>query len=230
MSIERLTLITETGTRIPCLFNPEKYTVSKTAQYAEIAIPGLDSPIVQYVRGQAEKVAMDLFFDTTDKGLVENVTDVRDLTNKVFGLLRVNGNTHAPLRVKLEWGTDKRILCFGTRSSPWCVLESVSQEFTLFSPGGIPLRAKLSVSFKEAWTVEQQLQETGRHSSDRTKVRSVQSGQTLSHIAWEEYADPGAWRVIADANALDDPSDLTPGRLLTIPRNESSARAGGSRV
>ena len=36
------------------MFNPERYTVNKGVQIAEIGIPGLDSPILQFVRGQNE--------------------------------------------------------------------------------------------------------------------------------------------------------------------------------
>jgi nucleoid-associated protein YgaU len=82
----------------------------------------------------------------------------------------------------------------------------------------VPLRAKLNVTFREAWTVEEQLQETPRHSGDRTKVRTVTRGQTLSHVAWEEYGDPGAWRPIAEENRLDNPRRLAPGMPLRIPR------------
>src|SRR5215471_12022141 len=110
MGYEQLTIIPERGERIKCQFNPERYTVSKSVHFADIQIPGLDSPVVQFVRGQSEKVTMDLFFDTTDKGMVDSVTDVRDQTNKVFRLLRVNGDTHAPSRVKLEWGPDKSVI------------------------------------------------------------------------------------------------------------------------
>ena len=53
------------------------------------------------------------------------------------------------------------------------MLESISEEFNLFSPDGIPLRAKLAVTFREAWTIDEQLQVTPRHSSDRTKLRRV---------------------------------------------------------
>ena len=36
-------------------FNPTELAFSKAAQLAEIAIPGLDAPIQQFVRGQARK-------------------------------------------------------------------------------------------------------------------------------------------------------------------------------
>jgi hypothetical protein len=170
MGLERLTITPEKGSSIPAKFNPEKYTVSGGVQYAEIAIPGLDSPVVQFVRGQSEKVTLELFFDTTEQGTVDNVTDVRTLTSKVYDLMRVRGDTHAPERLIVAWGEAGRLFNFGRKKSPWCVIESISQEFTLFSPSGIPLRAKLNLSLRDAWTIEEQLQETPRHSSDRTKL------------------------------------------------------------
>ena len=167
MALEKLTIIPERGEPIKALFNPERYTVNKSVQFAEIAIPGLDSPVVQFVRGQSEKITMELFFDTTEFGMVENVRDVRKLTGNVYQLLKINRETHAPPRCILLWGEAGKLFSFGTSVLPWCVLESVNGEFTLFSPSGVPLRAKLNVSFREAWTIEEQLRETPRQSSDR---------------------------------------------------------------
>jgi nucleoid-associated protein YgaU len=214
---ERLNIVPERGAPIRAKFNPERYTVSKSVQLAEIGIPGLDAPVVQYVRGQNEKISMELFFDTTDDGMVGDVTDVRDQTTAVYKLLKVDGELHAPPRVLLEWGDAGQLTSHGTSIPPWLVLESISEEFSLFSPEGVPLRAKLTVSFREAWTIEEQLQVTPRHSSDRTKLRAVQRGETLSQIAYEEYQDATAWRVIADANGLANPRLLQPGAVLVIP-------------
>jgi len=204
---------------IQASFNPERYTVTKGVQFAEIGIPGLDAPVLQFVRGQNEKISMELFFDTTDKGMIDPVTDVRTASGQVYQLLKVNGNTHAPPRVTLNWGNDYQLTSYGAGVRPWLVLESVSEEFSLFSPNGIPLRAKLNVTFREAWTIEEQLLATPRHSSDRTSVRQVQRGQTLAYIAYLEYGDPAQWRLIADANNLENPRVLTPGTTLTIPAN-----------
>ena len=59
---------------IPVTFNPTEYTLNKGVQVAEIAIPGLDSPILQFVRGQSETLTLDLFFDSTDSGMDESAT------------------------------------------------------------------------------------------------------------------------------------------------------------
>jgi hypothetical protein len=222
MPLEKLTILPENNGPIQALFNPERYTVSKSVQLAELNIPGLDAPVVQYVRGQNEKISMELFFDTTDFGMVDPVTDVRSLTAQVYQLLKVDGNLHAPPRVQLAWGAGGQLTSYGASISPWLILESVSEEFSLFSPGGVPLRAKLSVSFREAWTISQQLQVTPRHSSNRTTLHRVVRGETLCQIAYEQYSDPTQWRLIADANALGNPRLLTPGDVLVIPPNPSS--------
>ena len=67
-------------TRFEAAYNPTEYTFSKTAQFAEHPIPGLDSPVLQFVRGQAETVSLDLFFDTSDDGMGRNATPVTKQT------------------------------------------------------------------------------------------------------------------------------------------------------
>jgi hypothetical protein len=224
MPLQKLTISYEDSSgffpdsnQIEVQFNPEKYSLTKGVQLAEIDIPGLDSPVLQFIRGQNEKITLELFFDTTDLGMVDNVEDVRNQTVQIYDLLKIDSETHAPPRCMLSWGDGGQLFSFGSSLSPRCVVESVSEEFNLFSPSGIPLRAKLTVTFREYKTIEEQLAEIPKHSPDRTKVRTVQRGETLSYIAWKVYGDPEKWRPIADANNLDNPRLLAPGTKLLIP-------------
>lgn len=191
-------------------FNPTEYTLNKGAQIAEIAIPGLDSPILQFIRGQNEKLTLDLFFDTTEDGLDEGATDVRDRTDSIYQLVKIQPRTHAPPRIMFFWGEG---LSFSA------IVESVQQKFTLFNPLGIPLRATLSVSFREYKTLEEQITELNPQSADHTKRRVVKRGETLSKIAADEYRDPREWRRIADENPqlTLNPRKLVPGTVLEIP-------------
>jgi len=219
MPLAKLTLTPEVGAEIKAMYNPEKYSVTKSVQYAEVAIPGLDSPVIQFVRGQNEKLMFELFFDTTDQGMIDPVTDVRDETEKVYRLLKVDSETHAPPRVLIDWGDGGQVTSYDASIPPWLVLESVTQEFLLFSPSGVPLRARLNTTFREAWTIEEQLSLVRPHSSDRTKLRRSIRGETLSHIAKREYNDPGEWRPIAEENNLVNPRLLAPGTDLVIPKH-----------
>lgn len=192
-------------------FNPTEYTLAKSAQIAEIGIPGLDSPVLQFIRGQNEKLTLELFFDTTSSGMGEGggTVDVRTLTRSIYQLVKVQPKTHAPPRLMFTWGS----LSFSA------IAESVTQKFTLFNPAGIPLRATLSVTFREYIKLQDQLRDLNLQSPDHTKRRVVRQGDTLSLIAGEEYRDPHLWRLIADNNrdVLSSVRRLTPGTVLLIP-------------
>src|SRR5436853_3163735 len=83
---------------IKFLFNPNQYGLDKGNQIAEIGIPGLGSPILQYVRGNARTLTMELFFDT-----YEQQSDVRQYTDKVYGLLGIRSSTHVPPICTFTW-------------------------------------------------------------------------------------------------------------------------------
>lgn len=85
-------------------FNPAELSFNKTAQLAEIAIPGLDSPVLQFIRGGNETVTLELFFDTTDSGMGDGARSVTEQTDKFYRLVKQDSKTHAPPRVRFSWG------------------------------------------------------------------------------------------------------------------------------
>lgn len=184
------------------LFNPTDYTIAKGNQIAEAAIPGLEAPILQYVHGNTRTLTMDLYFDTYEEG-----TDVRDATDNVYDLLLIDPDTHAPPICDIAWGS----LTFRG------VVDTVSGKFTLFLADGTPVRATLSVTFKEFIDIDALVQVQPTESADHRKTRVVRSGDRIDNIANEEYGDPSQWRPIAEANDMDDPNDLQPGHVLVIP-------------
>jgi len=63
MTFQRLTPRKETvGDPVEAQFNPTEYSFSKGAHFAEQAIPGLDNPVLQFVRGESETLSLQLFF------------------------------------------------------------------------------------------------------------------------------------------------------------------------
>ncbi len=212
------------ATRFEASFNPTEYTLSKNAQFAEHAIPGLDSPVLQFVRGQAATLSLDLFFDSSDDGMGVSATPVTRKTDEFHRLVKMSGKTHAPPICLFTWG----IGGFPGSRLPgdWesqrrngftCVVESLRQRFTLFSTQGMPLRAVLTVSLKEYKSVQRQLAELNLQSADQTHAHTLRQGETLNDVATAAYGDPGAWRPIAVANAIADPLALAPGSILTVP-------------
>lgn len=206
---------------VPCMFNPEQFTVEKSNQFAEVNIPGLSAPVYQFVRGNARSVSMDLFFDTYEQG-----TDVRVYTDRITGwdsgsmfskipgiakgLMDIDSELHAPPICLFVWGT----FIFQ------CIIDQVSKKFTMFLPEGIPVRATLTVTLKEYREVSVQVMELDLHSADLTKSWVVKQGDSLWSIAYKEYGDAADWRLIAEANRIENPRELEPGRELVIPVKE----------
>jgi hypothetical protein len=186
------------------IFNPAEYSLEKANQFASTPLPGLSNPILSFVNGDADTLTMELFFDTfTNKG----GADVRGETNKIARLLEIDPELHAPPPVRFVWGP----LSFRA------VIERLGQRFTMFREDGVPVRATLNVSFKEYKTIEEQLSEKPTQSSDWTKRRILAEGDRLDLIAAIEFGDAAEWRTIADANSLDNPRLLQPGREIRLP-------------
>ncbi len=51
-------------------------------------------------------------------------------------------------------------------------------------------------------------------------MHRVVAGDSLQSLAWREYGNATAWRAIAEANGIDDPSRLPAGTELVLPAAE----------
>jgi nucleoid-associated protein YgaU len=206
-------------------YNPTELSWDKSAQIAEISIPGLDAPLQQFVRGQAEKLSLELFFDTTDQGMGKGAVSVTTMTDRIYQLIKIEPTRHAPPVCTFIWNDQfpgsslEGNAATGNqrRNGFRCIVESVKQKFTVFSPEGIPLRAVLTVGLREYKTLDEQLAQLNLTSPDRTHSHVTQNGETLSRIAAQYYRNAGDWRLIADANGIEDPRRLLPGVFLQIP-------------
>lgn len=194
--------IEHTGQQFDVMFNPEEYSLNKDNNYASQAIPGLSSPILQFVHGNLRTLEMELFFDTTDVR-----TDVRNETQKVVDLLKIDSQLHAPPVVRVAWGSLQLR----------CVLARANQKFIKFLEDGRPTRARVTVSFSEFIDPEREAKEVNRQTADFSKAYTVQAGDTLTAIAFRFYEDPALWRPIAVANHIDDPRAIAPGQALHVP-------------
>jgi nucleoid-associated protein YgaU len=76
------------------------------------------------------------------------------------------------------------------------------------------MRAILDVTFTEFLDRD----DDERLTDPETTTRVVRRGDTLAGIAAEVYRDPTKWRVIADANAIENPFALPAGSKLTVPK------------
>ena len=204
----------DTGQSYPVLFNPEEYTVNRDNNFAQVAVPGLQAPLLQFIHGNMQTLEMELLVDSYESHSVNGKainaanSDVRLLTSQITSLLDINADTHAPPVLLFTWGS----LSFT------CVLAKAAQRFIMFRPDGVPVRARLTVAFHEFTNADLEPKEVKRETGDFTKTYTVAQGDTLSGIAANLYQDPTSWRPIAIANQIDNPRQLTTGQQLTIPR------------
>jgi hypothetical protein len=194
---------------IEAQYNPAELTLDKAAQIGEQAIPGLDSPLLQFVRGQTQKLTVEL---TLDQASASGGPSVQARMGSLHQLAKVQPRTHAAPRVLVTWG--------GGVSFKG-VAESVQRKLTLFDRDGTPLRAVVTVTFREYRTLQEQLQELNLQSTDQTKLTVLRAGDRLDVLAAREYGDPEAWRALARWNGIEDPRDAGPGTALELPPRDA---------
>lgn len=194
--------VESTQETIEVLFNPNEYSISAENKYALHSMPGLSASVPQFISGDSDTLDMELFFDTYEKQ-----TDVRTYTKKIAALLDVDSDKHTPPVCRFIWGD---VVFRG-------VMEKITQRYTMFLDSGVPVRAILNVKMRAWQTVQEQLQEIPRQSSDRTKQRVLKQGEQLWMLAAREYEDPGKWREIARANGIANPRLVKTGSRLVIP-------------
>jgi nucleoid-associated protein YgaU len=205
------------GDVITVLFNPTEYSLERANSYKSAAVPGLGSPLLQFVNGECDQLGMELFLDdyTDPDGPTSAQQAEKDPLMKRWralgGLLEIDRDLHAPPPVRFNWGPIEFK----------AVIEKLGRKVTMFHPDGTPARATVSVAFKEYRTLREQLEEPRRESADKTKRRVVVGDDALWRIAAREYGDPNEWVRVAVANDLDDPREIAPGDWLELPPIEN---------
>lgn len=202
---------------IAVLFNPTEYSFDRTNSYKATPVPGLGSPLLQFVNGEADQLSMELFLDdyTDPKGPTSLLQLEKDplitRLNALSKLLEIDRDLHAPPPVRFNWGPMEFV----------AVIEKLGRKVTMFHPDGTPARVTLSVTFREYRTLRTQLEDPRRQSADRTERRVVVGREALWFIAAREYDDAIEWVRIAKENDLDDPREIAPGDWLILPPIEN---------
>ena len=137
----------QAGRRIAFKFILRSYKLSEQNIYAEQSIPGLPGAPLQFLSGKPKLLSVAMYFDARNEN-----RDVRELTNDVARLLKVDRATHAPPVLRFEW----------KGLSLQCVLEGATEEIISLFPDGRPARAKMHATFKEMRTLAELQEELAR--------------------------------------------------------------------
>jgi hypothetical protein len=208
-----------TDSAVPVQFNPTSLKLQMSNSTDGAGTRGRQ--VQQYNGSASTSLSVQLEFDTADEGTTAEPVDVRSLTSAVtrFILPGGTGSKQAPPRVQFRWGT---IIVGG-------VMTSMSEELTLFSGLGVPLRSAVSIDIRQQDRKFEALESgpganpdtgappagepgtasttAGNNRSDRTA--EALDGESAADFLARNGADPSAWRAIA--GLLDDPLSLPAG-------------------
>jgi len=190
-------------------FNPKEVTIAKTVKWDSKASTGAKQAAPPEFKGpEPGKLTLEMFFDATAK----HDGSVVEAVEKLFSCCVATEKTHAndkpmPPLVVFKWGAITSFPAYVT---------SVSAKYTLFSAGGVPIRAICTVSLQEMPGEKGKQNPTSGSLAVRS-IHRVVVGDTLASVAYGEYGDPTLWRQLAYFNRIDDPARIPPGSVLMLP-------------
>jgi hypothetical protein len=105
-------------------------------------------------------------------------------------------------------------------------LESVTIHYERFDSYGVPILASVNLSMMDYTETLPLTNPTSGGLPGRTK-HVVTAGEGVVGIAQRSYGSPNAWRALAEANGLDDPLRVKPGKVLYLPGSGELADGAG---
>lgn len=203
--------------RLKAQFNPATFSISRQVNWSPVQgvqAQQIDAPDLQFQGGGARVLSMELLFDATELSIEGHlprlIRDVREKTNPLTALARIDNGQKTPPVLEIAWGDS------GPEGSdlPFQgVITSLTQTFTLFDPDGTPLRAVIALALLE----RRQSAAEKRSSKLNAVLRIRRAADRLEGLAGQHLSDPSQWRSIAKVNNIEDPRKVPVGVLLTIP-------------
>ncbi len=203
------------GKRIEFQFNPKEYTVSKKAKWEQKPSKGKKSPTPQFTGAEPASTSLELLLDGFER-MDGGQPSISQQVDALFKLVAptgpsVRGQKPVPNWVLFGWGE---------RAGDPYIVESVQVKYTMFQSNGTPVRAVCTIALKEA-PIEADKQNPTSGGTTSLRSHLVVAGDSLASVSYGEYGDAGMWRLIAQANGIDNPIRLIPGNRLLIPQIDS---------
>lgn len=186
--------------------NPDSLKHSQKINYVEDKREGISAPDRKFNAYENSTLAFETLFDGT--GLIDlkekSVSGAIDYLENVVGY---NGNSHEPHYLHIIWGS----FSFKGR------LSSFSYNYTLFTPGGSPLRAKVSMSITGSMDKTTEAKQANRMSPDMTHVITLKAGENIAWWCNSIYGDASYCMDVARYNRLTGFRNVPPGVQLVFP-------------
>ena len=212
-------LAIEGGETIQALFNPTEFTITKGNDWKFDPIKGKSLPAGKFGGGKPREMQVNLLLD---QSLPNGGLSVKQITDKLFKMMEVPAGVAAgaanacPPLVMFQWG---EMIPFKA------AVTSLTVAFQLFKPNGTPIRADVKLALTQAESATSASANSKNKKGNPTTrsegglgVHVIKDGDTLQSIAHKTYGDPQRWRLVAEANGVDNPLHLRRGTPLNLPR------------
>ncbi|MBA4344508.1 MAG: peptidoglycan-binding protein [Methylibium sp.] len=194
------------------VINPSEFSHERSICYNTRRTQGQTGNPVRFAAVNPDKLNFAVVFDGT--GVVpvpagnSAPADVNGQLKAMSDIVyRYNGQKHEPNIVQLAWGQ----LIFTGR------LQSISTQYTLFRPDGVPLRAKSSLAFIGYLSMQEAQLSADRSSPDLSHLVLVREGDTLPLLCQQVYGDSRYYPEVARFNGLRQFRRLPAGLTLHFP-------------
>jgi hypothetical protein len=198
------------GKNIPpyaLMINPESIKLQRSIEYNEKQVPNTSAPSQKFKSTPSSTLNFDIVIDCTgivDKDRVSMEVEIKKLETIIY---TYNGKIHRPNFVKLQWG----------KINYNCVLTAFDIQYTLFKPNGNPLRAKISLTFKQYISPKTVEQKDKKQSPDVSHIVTVVKGLSLPQLCQEVWNDDLYYIKVAQFNDLNKFRHLKGGEKLIFP-------------
>jgi len=130
------------GVNVSAQFNPKEITIDKSVPWQKQKTGGAGD--LEFTAAEPKTMSCELLFDTVESGgggPIQNEIDKLQLLSDIDAALK------RPPKVKVVWGAEGAP---GMIPKFEAVIESLSVKYTMFDGNGKPLRAAVTMRFKEA--------------------------------------------------------------------------------
>lgn len=189
------------------MFNPSSIAVKLQVDRDGNQADGATSAPMTFKRIKPQDYSFEFVIDGTGADGRAKKDVPEDVSKFLKTVYHLNGEEHQPRYLKILYGA---VLLK-------CVLKSVDVNYNLFSPGGKPLRAKITAGFISC--LDQDLSEmiNNRSSPDMTHLRKTTASDKLIRMSNKIYKNNLLYVEVAKANKLNSFRHLPDGTEIFFP-------------
>jgi len=201
-----------------CEINPSSLSLDfKIIYYPESYAAGTVNDQLRFDKGASPELSFEIIIDGTGAAGQTTGTPI-DVDAKVEAFKKACyyyvGEKHCPPHVLITWWAP--LLRYRGQVFSGAI-DSFNLTYTLFSPSGLPLRAKIRTKFIGSMDVKTDASVTAKKSPDLTHIKTINEGTSLSALCKEIYGDESFILEVARLNNLVSFRNIKPGSKLIFP-------------